>query len=139
MYSGCTNTCQPKRTPAQADTVWLFSDHRNQSPSLWRSCWFREPLVFYAGYLKKTQTKTPNKQQTLSAFCAPLCMNVRAHVVWCMPAVLSVNTMRTYGYGPLWSVQINWITGNLGLNQVRQIAYQGVGGVGGGGCWVKGG
>lgn len=96
-------------------------------------------LVFYVGYLKKTQTKTQNKQQTLSAFCTTLCTNVHAHVVWCMPAVLSVNTMRTYGYGPLWSVQINWITGNLGLNQVRQIAYQGVsGGVGGllgdGGC-----
>lgn len=39
----------------------------------------------------------------------------------------SVCSLRTYGHGPLWSVQICRITGNLCLNQVRQIAYQGGG------------
>lgn len=81
----------------------------------------------YAGFFF---FKWKEKLEAVDAICF-LCTNMHVHVVCCMPAVLFVNRMRTYGLGPLWSAQINWITANLSLNQVRQIAYQGVGRVSG--------
>ena len=67
-----------------------------------------------------------------------LCVTVSVYVpvcvcvFMCMPPVLSgatsaysVNRVRTHGARALWSVQICWITCDLCLNQVRQIAYRG--------------
>lgn len=57
--------------------------------------------------------------------CMCLCVYVHASSPLRATSAYSVNRVRTHGARALWSVQIGWITGDLFLNQVRQIAYRG--------------